>query len=381
MRQAVGRGAQLEQDWKRKYELYRQAFPELAQQWETLQAGRLPQNWDSEIPVFPPDAKGMATRESAGKAENAIAKNLPWLMGGAADLAPSTKTLIANEPSFSADVGGRNMHFGIREHGMGAVLNGMALSKLRVFGATFLVFSDYMRGAMRLAALMRLPLTYIFTHDSIGLGEDGPTHQPIEQLMSLRAIPRLAVLRPGDANEAAEAWRYALGCATGATAMALSRQPVPTFDRARMAPASGLLRGAYVLLDSRDPEVILIGTGSELSLCVAAWQQLAEQGVRVRVVSMPCWELFEQQDESYRESVLPPSLAARVSVEAGITLGWERYVGAEGISIGRDDFGASAPYTEVFRHFGFTTEDVVAAAMTVLARARRQPEAPIKARV
>jgi transketolase len=377
MRQAVGRGAQLEQAWKRKYESYRQAFPELAKEWETLQAGRLPENWDSQVPVFPPDPKGMATRESAGKVENAIAKHLPWLIGGSADLAPSTRTLIANEPSFSATTAGRNMHFGIREHGMGAILNGMALSKLRVFGATFLTFSDYMRGAIRLAALMRVPVTYIFTHDSIGLGEDGPTHQPIEQLMSLRAIPRLTVVRPGDANEAAEAWRYALGFAHGPTAIALSRQPVPTFDRAGMAPASGLLRGAYVLLDSRDPEVILIGTGSELGLCVSAWQKLAEQGVRARVVSMPSWELFEQQEESYKDSVLPPSIAARVSVEAGITLGWSRYVGAEGISIGRDDFGASAPYAEVLRHFGFTTEHVVEAALAVLERVRPS----IKARV
>ncbi len=372
MRQAVGRGEQFEQQWQQKYESYRQAFPELAREWETLQAGALPAGWDSGLPEFPPDAKGMATREAAGKVENVIAKQLPWLIGGSADLAPSTKTLIANEPSFEAGGIGRNMHFGIREHGMGAILNGMALSKLRVFGATFLTFSDYMRGAMRLAAIMRLPVTYIFTHDSIGLGEDGPTHQPIEQLMSLRAIPRLTLVRPGDANEAREAWRYALGFATGPTALALSRQPVPTFDRAQMAPASGLLRGAYVLLDNREPEVILIGTGSELALCVSAYQKLAEQGVRARVVSMPSRELFERQEESYKDSVLPLALAARVSVEAGITLGWERYVGAEGMAIGHDDFGASAPYAEVMRHFGFTTEHIVEAALAVLQRARSQ---------
>ncbi len=376
MREAIGRGAKLEEEWKRQYESYRQVFPDLGRQWETMQAGRLPENWDSQISVFPPDPKGMATRESAGKVENAIAKNLPWLMGGAADLAPSTKTLIADELAFEAGSFGRNMHFGIREHGMGAILNGMALSKLRVFGATFLVFSDYMRGSIRLAALMRLPVTYVFTHDSIGLGEDGPTHQPISQLLSLRSIPRLTVIRPGDANEAAEAWRYALGFAKSPTALALSRQPVPTLDRSAMAPASGLLRGAYVLLDSKDAEVILIGTGSELILCVSAFEKLKAQGVRARVVSMPSWEIFERQEESYKESVLPPSLTARVSVEAGVTLGWIRYVGAEGIAIGRDDFGASAPYTEVFRHMGFTTEHVVEAALTVLQRV-----SPAKTRV
>lgn len=370
MRKALDRGAQQESAWQQKYQAYRKAQPGLAAEWEILQAGGLPEKWDSEIPVFPPDAKGMATRESAGKAENAIAKNLPWLIGGAADLSPSTKTLIANEESFERTSSGRNMHFGIREHGMGAILNGMSLSKLRVFGATFLVFSDYMRGSIRLASIMRLPVTYVFTHDSIGLGEDGPTHQPIEHLMALRAMPRLTVIRPGDANEAAEAWRYAIGFAKGPTAFALSRQAVPTFDRAEMAPASGLQRGAYVLLDSKAPEVILIGTGSELSLCVSAHQKLREQGIQARVVSMPSWEIFERQDDGYKKSVLPASIVARVSIEAGVTLGWERYVGAEGIAIGRDDFGASAPGNEVLRHFGFTTEHVVEAALHVIERAK-----------
>jgi transketolase len=366
MREAVGRGSELEQEWKRKYEAYAQAQPELAREWDMLQAGELPKGWDSEIPVFPPDPKGMATRESAGKAENAIAKHLPWLMGGSADLAPSTKTLIAGEPAFSAATTGRNMHFGIREHGMGAILNGMAFSKLRVFGATFLVFSDYMRGAIRLASIMSMPVTYVFTHDSVGLGEDGPTHQPVEHLMSLRAIPRLTLIRPGDANEAAEAWRYALAFAKGPTAMALSRQPVPTFDRSEMAPAGGLQRGAYVLLDSPNAELILIGTGSELALCVSAHRQLTAQGVRTRVVSMPSWEIFERQDEGYRRSVLPPAITARVSVEAGITQGWQRWVGDEGVSIGWNDFGASAPYSETLRRFGFTTEHVVDAALQLL---------------
>ena len=253
---------------------------------------------------------------------------------------------------------------------MGAILNGMGVSKLRVFGATFLVFSDYMRGAIRLAAIMSIPATYVFTHDSIGLGEDGPTHQPIEQLMSLRAMPRLTLIRPGDANEAAEAWRYAIGFAKGPTALALSRQAVPTFDRAEMAPASGLQRGAYVLLDSKAPEVILIGTGSELSLCVLAYQKLEEQGIRARVVSLPSWEIFDQQDDGYKESVLPASVTARVSVEAGTTFGWTRYVGTEGIAIGRDDFGASAPYQEILRHFGITVEHVIEAALQVLERAK-----------
>jgi transketolase len=370
MRQALDRGAKLEQQWQQKYPAYRNAFPDLAAEWETMQAGRLPAGWDSKIPVFPADAKGLATRESASKVENAIAANLPWLMGGAADLSPSTKTVIGSEPYFERETAGRNMHFGIREHGMGSILNGMSVSKLRAFGATFMVFSDYMRPSIRLAAIMRLPVTYVFTHDSIGLGEDGPTHQPIEHLTALRAIPGLTVIRPGDANETAEAWRYAIGSAKGPTALALTRQAIPTFDRSRMAAASGLRRGAYVLIESKNPEVILIGTGSELQLCVAAFEKLDQQGVRARVVSMPSWEIFEQQDVAYKQSVLPDSILARVSVEAGSTLAWPKYVGPDGVAIGRDDFGASAPAKDLFKHFGFTPEHVAEAALSVLERTK-----------
>jgi len=370
MRKAMDRGAQQEQEWKQKYAAYRKAFPDLAAEWETLQAGRLPEGWDSKIPVFPADAKGMATRESGGKVENAIAEHLPWLMGGAADLSPSTRTVIGTEPYFERQTAGRNMHFGIREHGMGSILNGMCLSRLRVFGSTFMVFSDYMRPPMRLAAIMRLPVTYVFTHDSIGLGEDGPTHQPIEHLTALRSIPGLTVIRPGDANETVESWRYAIGSAKGPTALALTRQAIPTYDRSRMASASGLHRGAYVLIESKNPEVILIGTGSELQLCVAAFEQLEQQGVRTRVVSMPSWEIFEEQDETYKRSVLPASIPARVSVEAGSTMAWWRYVGPDGLAIGRDDFGASAPAKDLFKHFGFTPEHVVEAALSVLERTK-----------
>jgi len=370
MRKAMDRGAQQEQEWKQKYAAYRKAFPDLAAEWETLQAGRLPEGWDSKIPVFPADAKGMATRESGGKVENAIAEHLPWLMGGAADLSPSTRTVIGTEPYFERQTAGRNMHFGIREHGMGSILNGMCLSRLRVFGSTFMVFSDYMRPPIRLAAIMRLPVTYVFTHDSIGLGEDGPTHQPIEHLTVLRAIPGLTVIRPGDANEAAESWRYAIGSAKGPTALALTRQAIPTYDRSRMASASGLHRGAYVLIESKNPEVILMGTGSELQLCVAAFEKLEQQGVRTRVVSMPSWEIFEEQDETYKRSVLPASIPARVSVEAGSTMAWWRYVGPDGLAIGRDDFGASAPAKDLFKHFGFTPEHVVEAALSVLERTK-----------
>jgi transketolase len=370
MRQALGRGARQEQEWKQKYQAYRSAFPDLAAEWETLQAGRLPAGWDSKIPVFPADAKGMATRESGGKVENAIAEHLPWLMGGAADLSPSTRTVIGSEPYFERETTGRNMHFGIREHGMGSILNGMSVSKLRAFGATFFVFSDYMRPSIRLAALMQLPVTYVFTHDSIGLGEDGPTHQPIEHLTALRAMPHLTVIRPGDANETAEAWRYAIGSAKGPTALALTRQAIPTFDRSRMASASGLHRGAYVLIESKNPEVILMGTGSELQLCVAAFEKLEQQGVRARVVSMPSWEIFEEQDEAYKQSVLPASIPARVSVEAGSTLAWWKYLGPDGSAIGRDDFGASAPAKDLFKHFGFTPEHVVEAALGVLERTK-----------
>jgi transketolase len=295
---------------------------------------------------------------------NAIAPRVPWLIGGAADLAPSTKTRMSEGGDFEADsYEGRNFHFGIREHAMGAILNGMALSKVRTYGSGFLIFSDYMRAPIRLSSLMEIPVMYIFTHDSIGVGEDGPTHQPIEQLISLRAIPQLLVIRPADANEVAEAWRIMLTSSHHPIALILSRQPLPTVDRTKYAPSAGVKQGAYVLADSDGtPEVILMGTGSELQLCVAAHEQLKAEGVKSRVVSMPCWELFERQPEEYRASVLPPSVRARVAVEAGTSLGWRRYAGIDGRIIARRDFGASAPLKELLKQFGFTVEKVVEAA-------------------
>ncbi len=369
MGKAVERGAQWESEWQAKFAAYKQAFPELAAEWELMQQGKLPAAWDADIPTFLADAKGMAGREASGKVQNAIAKHVPWLLGGSADLAPSNKSLITDAASFEcASYGGRNLHFGIREHAMGAVCNGMALSKLRPYGATFFIFSDYMRGAMRLSALMEQPVLYLFTHDSIGLGEDGPTHQPIEQLMSLRAMPRLMVIRPGDANEVAEAWRVIMQTHHRPVALVTSRQAIPTLDRTKYASAEGLRRGAYVLADCPGtPEIILIGTGSELSLCVEAYEKLTAEGVRARVVSMPCWELFDEQEASYREQVLPPTVRKRLSVEAGTSAGWAQYVGAEGASISHDDFGASAPAQELFQRFGFTVEAVVARARRLMA--------------
>jgi transketolase len=335
-----------------------------------MQKGELPPGWDADIPVFPADAKGKATRDTGAAVENAIAKHVPWLIGGSADLAPSTKTLIKDAPDFeSDDYSGRNFHFGIREHAMGAICNGMALSKLRVFGSTFLIFSDYMRPAIRLSALMDLPVTWVYTHDSIGLGEDGPTHQPIEQLMSMRAIPRLIVIRPGDANEAAEAWRVAMTTRDRPIALVLTRQAVPTFDRKKYASAEGLRRGAYVMADSQgEPQVILMGTGSEVQLCVDAHEQLAKEGIRSRVVSMPSWELFKQQDQKYQDSVLPPNIHARVAVEAGTGLGWREYVGSEGCVVAHYDFGASAPIKDLLTHFGFTADHVAQQARQLLKR-------------
>jgi len=370
MRKAVERGAKWESEWNARFVAYKQAFPELAAEWELMQHGKLPAGWDADIPTFPADPKGVAGREASGKVQNAIAKKVPWLIGGSADLGPSNKSLIAGAASFERDsYGGRNLHFGIREHAMGAVCNGMALSKLRPYGATFLIFSDYMRGAMRLSALMEQSVLYLFTHDSIGLGEDGPTHQPIEQLMTLRAMPRLMVIRPGDANEVAEAWRVIMQTRNRPVALVTSRQALPTLDRAKYASAEGVRRGAYVLGDCKGtPEIILIGTGSELSLCVAAREKLTAEGTRVRVISMPCWELFEEQDQSYRDAVLPPSIRKRLSVEAGTGLGWAKYVGAEGASISRDDFGASAPAKELFQRFGFTVDAVIAKANELLGR-------------
>jgi transketolase len=310
----------------------------------------------------------VAGRDASQKTLNAIAPRVPWLIGGSADLAPSTKTRMTDGGDFEgASYAGRNFHFGVREHAMGAILNGMALSKVRAYGSGFLIFSDYMRAPIRLSSLMEIPVMYIFTHDSIGVGEDGPTHQPIEQLISLRAIPQLLVIRPADGNEVAEAWRVMMNSKHHPIALILSRQPLPTLDRTKYASASGLQQGAYVLADSDGvPELILMGTGSELQLCVAAHEQLKAEGVKSRVVSMPCWELFERQPEEYRASVLPPSVRARVAVEAGSSLGWRRYVGIDGRIIARREFGASAPLKELLKHFGFTVENVVAAALEVM---------------
>ena len=321
------------------------------------------------IPTFPADEKGLAGRDASQKVLNAIAPRVPYLIGGAADLAPSTKTRMTEGGDFQAgSYEGRNFHFGVREHAMGAILNGIALSKIRTYGSGFLIFSDYMRAPIRLSSLMEIPVMYIFTHDSIGVGEDGPTHQPIEQLISLRAIPQLFVIRPADANEVAEAWRVMMTSKHHPTALILSRQPLPTVDRSKYAAASGLRQGAYVLADSDGvPEVIFMGTGSELQLCVAAHEQLTAEGIKSRVVSMPCWEIFERQPEEYRESVLPAAVRARVAVEAGTSIGWRRYAGIDGRIIARRDFGASAPLKELLKQFGFTVENVVAAARETLA--------------
>jgi transketolase len=370
MRRAQERGAGWEREWNETLTDFRKQNSALADEWDTLQRGELPSGWGSEIPTFPADSKGKATRDSGSAVENAIAKHVPWLIGGSADLAPSTKTLIASAGDFeSDDYGGRNFHFGIREHAMGAILNGMALSKVRVFGSTFLIFSDYMRPAIRLSALMDQPVIYVFTHDSIGLGEDGPTHQPIEQLMSLRTIPRMVVIRPADANETAEAWRVAMQSKERPVALVLTRQAVPTFDRTKYASAEGLRHGAYVLGDSPgEAEVILMATGSEVQLCVQAHEQLTSEGIRSRVISMPSWELFKQQSPDYQDSVLPPQVHARVAVEAGTGLGWREYVGSEGRVIARYDFGASAPIKDLLKHFGFTPDRVASEARSLLKR-------------
>jgi transketolase len=370
MHKAGERGQKWEREWNDVVTSFRSADPALAAEWDRLQSGELPAGWDADIPTFAADAKGKATRDTGAAVENAIAKHVPWMIGGSADLAPSTKTLINGANDFeSKSYGGRNFHFGIREHAMGAILNGMALSKLRVFGSTFLIFSDYMRPAIRLSALMDLPVTYVYTHDSIGLGEDGPTHQPIEQLMALRAIPRLVVIRPADANETAEAWRVAMMTHDKPIALVLTRQAVPTFDRKKYASAEGLRRGAYVLADSSgEPQVILMGTGSEVQLCVQAHEQLTAEGIRSRVVSMPSWELFKQQTEDYQASVLPRQVTARVAVEAGTGLGWREYVGENGAVVARADFGASAPIKDLLKHFGFTAEHVASEARSLIKR-------------
>jgi transketolase len=367
------RGAEFHGDWSKKFEDYKKQFPDLAGQLDLMEHGTLPKGWDKDLPTFPADAKGMATRDSSGKALNALAKNIPWLIGGSADLAHSNKTNLTFEGAgdfFPEQYKGRNLHFGVREHAMGAAINGMSVSRLRAFSATFFNFSDYMRPSMRLAALMETPSIFIFTHDSIGLGEDGPTHQPIEQLAALRAMPNMLVLRPGDANEVVEAYKVILQLRHSPATLVLTRQAMPTYDRTKFAPASGVAKGAYVLVDAEGgkPDVILMGTGSELHLCVEAYEKLEAEGIKARVVSMPCWELFESQDAAYQQSVLPSGVTARVSVEMAATFGWERYVGPKGKAIGMHSFGASAPLKEVLKKFGFLTENVVAAAKEVLGK-------------
>lgn len=358
------RGEKARTEWTELFSSYRAKYPELANQIELMQRRELPEGWDRNLPVFPTDPKGIAGREASGKVLNALAKNIPWFLGGSADLGPSTKTLLtfAGAGDFQADnPGGKILHFGVREHAMAAIVNGLTLSKLRAFGATFLIFSDYARPAIRLSALMELPTILIFTHDAMGDGEDGPTHQPVEQIASLRAIPGLVTLRPGDANEIVEAYRYVLQQRHKPAVMALSRQPLPTFDREKYASASGLKMGAYVLADApgSDPEVILIASGSEVSLAVDAHERLVAGGIRSRVVSMPSWEIFEHQPQDYRESVLPPKVTARISVEQASIFGWERYIGTSGRGIGMETFGASAPLKELQKKFGFAPDRVV----------------------
>ncbi len=372
-RDGIGkRGRALREAWQTTFEAYRREHPEAAGEIAKQLSGELPKDWDADLPTFPADDKGIATRDASGKVLNAIAARVPWLIGGAGDLAPSTKTKLSLDGAGTlapGQPGGRNLHFGVREHAMGAAVNGLVLSHLRGFGATFLIFSDYMRPPIRLAALMKLPVFHVFTHDSIGVGEDGPTHQPIEQLVGLRAIPGMIVLRPADANEVREAYRVILGLKHQPACLALSRQALPVFDRSRYAPAAGLARGAYVMADAQkgEPQVILIGTGSEVRLCVDVYEQLKRQGVGARVVSMPSWELFEQQDEQYRNSVLPPHIKARVAVEQGSVIGWDRYAGSSGAIIGMHGFGASAPLKDLLTKFGFTPEKVMEAAKAQMA--------------
>ncbi|HWE99590.1 MAG TPA: transketolase [Caulobacteraceae bacterium] len=359
------RGARLRADWNKAFEALNGGQAGLARELQTMFAGDLPQGWDADLPVFAADAKGIASREASGKTINALAGKLPWLMGGSADLAPSTKTKIDAEGSFEANQwGGRNLHFGVREHAMGAIANGMAVSKLRPYTGTFLVFSDYMKGAMRLAALMEAPVVFVFTHDSIGVGQDGPTHQPIEQLIGLRAIPGMRVFRPGDANETAQAWRFALAHPDKPAVLALSRQALPTLDRTRYAAADGVARGGYVVAGdpNETPRVILIATGSELHLAIEAHERLSSEGVKARVVSLPSWEVFEEQDKAYRDQVLPPKVTARVAVEAGSAMGWDRYAGHAGEIIAMHSFGSSAPIGDLMKKFGFTADHVYEAA-------------------
>ncbi|HET9157757.1 MAG TPA: transketolase [Myxococcaceae bacterium] len=370
--QGIGtRGRKLRQDWEALRERYRKEQPDLSRELDLIDRFDLPSGWDSELPAFPADPKGIATRESSGQVINALAKKVPWLLGGAADLSGSTKTTIKGEPNLDIEhPGGRNIYFGVREHAMGAIVNGMVLSKLRSFGSTFLTFTDYMRTPIRLSSLMEIPAFHVMTHDSIGLGEDGPTHQPIEQLASLRAIPGMRVFRPGDANEVTECYRLVMESRHHPAILVFSRQALPTFDRTKYAPANGTRKGAYVLADAEGgkPEVLLMATGSEVRLIVEAYEKLKAEGIRSRAVSMPCWEIFKLQSAEYRESVLPASVTARVAVEQAATFGWEAWVGLSGTIIGMTTFGASAPIKDLLPHFGFTTEHVVSAAKEQLGR-------------
>ena len=375
-RNGIGaRGKALREEWLALVEEVKAGDAGLAKDLDAYLAGELPEGWDAEIPVFPADAKGLATRESSGKVLNAIANRVPWLLGGSADLAPSNKTKLESPEAGTLGPftpGGRNIHFGVREHAMGSIVNGLGLVGLRAYGATFLVFSDYMRPPIRLAALMELPVFHVFTHDSIGVGEDGPTHQPVEHLLALRAIPGLVTFRPADANEVAEAYRVIMQLKHQPAVLALSRQPLPTVDREKYAPAAGTAKGAYVLAGTEEakPDVILLGTGSEVQLCLGAYETLKAEGVKARVVSMPSWDLFEQQDEAYRNSVLPPEVTARVAVEQGSVIGWDRYTGSAGTILGMHTFGSSAPIKDLQSKFGFTPEKVLEAARAQVAKAK-----------
>ncbi|MBJ8345365.1 transketolase [Antrihabitans sp. YC2-6] len=365
------RGRQLREEWETKFQKYRAEFPDLADQLERMQRRELPDDWDAGLTDFPADPKGLASRASSGKVLNALAQHYPWLIGGAADLAPSTKTLLTFDGAGALQAetpGGRNMHFGVREFAAATIANGLAVSKIRPYWSGFMIFSDFARGAIRLSAIMEIPTIHIFTHDSIGVGEDGPTHQPVEQLLSLRAIPGLLVIRPADANEVVEAWRLIAALKHEPAALILSRQDLPTLDRTVYASAANLAKGAYVLASADNPEVILMATGSEVGLVVGAYEQLTAEGIAARVVSMPCLELFEQQSQEYRDSVLPPSVRARVAVEQASTLGWHRYVGLDGAVIGMETFGASAPLKELLTKFGFTPDRVIETAKQVMSR-------------
>lgn len=371
------RGQELRNAWFKQIDEYKKKYPTLADHLNRMQHRQLPDGWDKDLPTFPADPKGLATRDSSGKVLNVVAKNVPWFLSGSADLAPSTKTRLTFDGAGDLrgnNPGGRNMHYGIREHAMAAIMNGLALSKIRASGSTFLIFSDYAKPGIRLSAIMEIPTIYVFTHDSIGVGEDGPTHQPVEQLAALRAIPGLITLRPADANEVTEAWRFIMQQSHEPCALVLTRQALPTLDRSKYGSAAGVAKGAYILADAPDgkPDVLLIGTGSEVSLCVGAYEQLKTEGIKARVVSMPSWELFEKQGQEYMDQVLPPAVLARVTVEQASTFGWSRFSGETGARIGMHTFGASAPLKALLKKFGFTPERIVAAAKEQLALTRKK---------